>query len=149
MSAICYIKPRGQAPGSGGKILRAKADAYMSAAVASSQLKRCRCISPRQPGVSLFSRPDIGYNSPRSDDRLSDEKNQKMFHTITYGCQMNENDTERLAGQLKALGYDETDRLADADVILINTCCVRESAEKKIHGKIGELKRLKSANPNL
>ena len=62
---------------------------------------------------------------------------------------MNENDTERLAGQLKALGYEETDRPADADVILVNTCCVRESAEKKIHGKIGELKRLKAANPNL
>lgn len=62
---------------------------------------------------------------------------------------MNENDTERLAGQLKALGYEETDRPAAADVILVNTCCVRESAEKKIHGKIGELKRLKAANPNL
>jgi tRNA-2-methylthio-N6-dimethylallyladenosine synthase len=62
---------------------------------------------------------------------------------------MNENDTERLAGQLKALGYAETDRPAAADVILVNTCCVRESAEKKIHGKIGELKRLKAANPNL
>ncbi len=62
---------------------------------------------------------------------------------------MNENDTERLAGQLKALGYEETDRPDVADVILINTCCVRESAEKKIHGKIGELKRLKVANPNL
>lgn len=62
---------------------------------------------------------------------------------------MNENDTERLAGQLKALGYEETDRPDAADVILINTCCVRESAEKKIHGKIGELKRLKAANPNL
>lgn len=62
---------------------------------------------------------------------------------------MNENDSERLAGQLRSLGYDMTDDLESADVILINTCCVRESAEKKIYGKIGELKRLKSQNPNL
>ena len=80
---------------------------------------------------------------------MNDDNKQKRYHTITYGCQMNENDTERLAGQLKALGYEETDRPAAADVILVNTCCVRESAEKKIHGKIGELKRLKAANPNL
>ncbi|MDT8901393.1 tRNA (N6-isopentenyl adenosine(37)-C2)-methylthiotransferase MiaB [Anaeroselena agilis] len=80
---------------------------------------------------------------------MNDNGKQKKYHTITYGCQMNENDTERLAGQLRALGYEEADRPADADVILINTCCVRESAEKKIHGKIGELKRLKAGNPNL
>ncbi len=73
----------------------------------------------------------------------------KAYYTYTYGCQMNENDTERLAGQLRVQGYDEAARPEEADVILINTCCVRESAEKKIHGKIGELKRLKTANPNL
>lgn len=74
---------------------------------------------------------------------------QKYFMTITYGCQMNENDSERLAGQLKTLGYAPCDALEQADVILINTCCVRESAEKKIYGKIGELKRLKQRKPNL
>jgi tRNA-2-methylthio-N6-dimethylallyladenosine synthase len=74
---------------------------------------------------------------------------QKFYKTYTYGCQMNENDTERLAGQLKSLGFDETETNDQADVIIINTCCVRESAEKKIYGKIGELKRLKTANPNL
>lgn len=73
----------------------------------------------------------------------------KKFLTITYGCQMNENDTERLGGQLRTLGYEETAAPDEADVILINTCCVRESAEKKIYGKIGELKRLKTLNPNL
>lgn len=80
---------------------------------------------------------------------MTDNGHSKAYFTYTYGCQMNENDTERLAGQLKALGYGEASRPEDADVILINTCCVRESAEKKIHGKIGELKRLKTANPNL
>jgi tRNA-2-methylthio-N6-dimethylallyladenosine synthase len=73
----------------------------------------------------------------------------QKYTIVTYGCQMNENDSERLAGQLKALGYSETCDLEEATVILLNTCCVRESAEKKIFGKIGELKRLKAANPNL
>jgi len=74
---------------------------------------------------------------------------QKFYKTYTYGCQMNENDTERLAGQLKSLGFNETETKEQADVIIINTCCVRESAEKKIYGKIGELKRLKAEKPNL
>jgi len=71
------------------------------------------------------------------------------YSIITFGCQMNENDSERIAGQLKAMGLSESSQLDDADIIVINTCCVRESAEKKIYGKIGDLKRLKTANPDL
>ena len=87
-----------------------------------------------------------------SDNTYStlDQNNpKKFFTTITYGCQMNENDSERLSGQLKSIGYEYSDNLEEAAIILINTCCVRESAEKKIYGKIGELKRLKAVNPNL
>ena len=78
-----------------------------------------------------------------------EHKQQKFFHTITFGCQMNLNDSERLAGQLRTIDYTATENMEQADLILINTCCVRESAEKKIHGRIGELKRLKQVNPNL
>lgn len=78
-----------------------------------------------------------------------DQKSTRFFHTITFGCQMNLNDSERLAGQLRTIGYEATDDIEQANLILINTCCVRESAEKKIYGKIGELKRLKLVNPNL
>lgn len=74
---------------------------------------------------------------------------KKYFTTITYGCQMNENDSERLSGQLKSIGYEYSENLEEAAIILVNTCCVRESAEKKIYGKIGDLKRLKTVNPNL
>lgn len=87
-----------------------------------------------------------------TEDKCSSQPRQnpeKFFTIITYGCQMNENDTERLSGQLKGIGYEYSDNLEKADIILINTCCVRESAEKKIYGKIGELKRLKAVNPNL
>jgi tRNA-2-methylthio-N6-dimethylallyladenosine synthase len=77
------------------------------------------------------------------------ESSVKKYLNITYGCQMNENDSERLSGQLRTLGYETTESLDEADVVIINTCCVRESAEKKIYGKIGELKRYKTLNPNL
>jgi len=71
------------------------------------------------------------------------------YTIISYGCQMNVNDSERFAGQLENIGYQPTDSVEEADIIIINTCCVRESAEKKIYGRIGELKRLKFHNPNL
>lgn len=74
---------------------------------------------------------------------------KKYFTIVTYGCQMNQHDSERLAGQLKSIGYEYTETLSEANFVLVNTCCVRESAEKKIYGKIGELKTLKASNPSL
>lgn len=73
----------------------------------------------------------------------------KKYLILTYGCQMNENDSERLGGLLQKIGYEETSSMEDADAILLNTCCVRESAELKIYGKIGELKGLKRDKPSL
>ncbi|MEG2068223.1 MAG: tRNA (N6-isopentenyl adenosine(37)-C2)-methylthiotransferase MiaB [Acidaminococcaceae bacterium] len=72
---------------------------------------------------------------------------QKKYTIINYGCQMNAADSEHYAGQLCELGYVNTEDFHEADIIVINTCCVRESAEKKIHGKIGELKNLKAERP--
>lgn len=71
----------------------------------------------------------------------------KTYFTINYGCQMNESDTEHYAGQLEALGYTKAGAYQDADVVVVNTCCVRESAEKHIWGKIGELKQTKAEHP--
>ena len=68
---------------------------------------------------------------------------------LTYGCQMNVADSERMAGQLQTIGYEYVDEFDEADLILINTCCVRESAEDRVYGKIGELKHLKRQNPKL
>ncbi len=73
----------------------------------------------------------------------------KKYLILTYGCQMNENDSQRLGGLLEKIGYTETSKREEADAILLNTCCVRESAEQKIYGKIGELKRLKREKPEL
>ena len=73
---------------------------------------------------------------------------EKTYCLINYGCQMNESDTEHYAGQLEELAYKPVSDYHGADVILVNTCCVRESAEKKIAGKIGELKAEKKRNPD-
>lgn len=77
------------------------------------------------------------------------EQKEKFAYIVTYGCQMNESDSERYAGQLESLGYRRTEDMDMADVVLLNTCCVRETAEGKILGKIGELKHVKQHNPNL
>ncbi|HTO11650.1 MAG TPA: tRNA (N6-isopentenyl adenosine(37)-C2)-methylthiotransferase MiaB [Candidatus Binatia bacterium] len=71
------------------------------------------------------------------------------LHLITYGCQMNEYDSERVAGLLRERQYELTDDEREADVILLNTCAIREKAEDKVYSRLGELKRLKSARPDL
>ena len=71
-------------------------------------------------------------------------ENRKLKYIIlTMGCQLNENDSEKLSGMLTEMGYIETDLLADADLVLFNTCCVRENAEERLFGKLGEIKKLK------
>ncbi len=74
---------------------------------------------------------------------------EKKLKILTYGCQMNVADSERMAGLLKKIGYTLTDDAAAADLILINTCCVRATAEDKIFGQIGRFKSLKREKPSL
>jgi tRNA-2-methylthio-N6-dimethylallyladenosine synthase len=71
------------------------------------------------------------------------------LHLITYGCQMNEYDSERVAGLLREHRYELTDDEAAADVILLNTCAIREKAEDKVFSKLGSLRSLKARNPRL
>ncbi len=73
----------------------------------------------------------------------------KRYHVRTYGCQMNEHDSETIAGILQQMGYTSTDEVEAADVILFNTCAIRENAEDKVFGELGHMKRLKNNNPNL
>ena len=71
------------------------------------------------------------------------------YHIVTYGCQMNVHESEKMAGILHNLGYTETQEKEDADVILFNTCCIRENAENHAFGNIGALKKLKKQKPDL
>lgn len=73
----------------------------------------------------------------------------KNFLIRTYGCQMNEHDTEVMAGILTEMGYASTSETNEADIILLNTCAIRENAENKVFGEIGHLKALKREKPDL
>lgn len=77
------------------------------------------------------------------------EKLNKKYFIETWGCQMNEEDSEKLSGGLKPLGFVRTENKEEADIIIFNTCCVRENAEQKVEGNLGALKKLKKENPNL
>ncbi len=76
-------------------------------------------------------------------------KKKKLCHIITYGCQLNNADSEVLTGILKEMGYENTEDKNEADLIMFNTCCVRENAELKLYGNIGALKALKKEKPEL
>lgn len=85
-------------------------------------------------------------------EKLDNEKingNKKLFFIQTYGCQMNEEDSEKLSGMLKRMGYESTENRDEASIIIFNTCCVRENAENKVYGNLGALKKQKEKNPDL
>ena len=73
----------------------------------------------------------------------------RRFYVRTYGCQMNEHDSERIAGLLASEGMEATDDLESADVVVLNTCCIRENADNKLYGQLGHLKALKQERPDL
>ncbi|MDF0725104.1 tRNA (N6-isopentenyl adenosine(37)-C2)-methylthiotransferase MiaB [Cytobacillus sp. S13-E01] len=89
---------------------------------------------------------DRGFTIP--DDMIGLGTGRK-FYIRTYGCQMNEHDTEVMAGILTEMGYEPTDSVETADIVLLNTCAIRENAENKVFGEIGHLKTYKKRNPNL
>ena len=80
---------------------------------------------------------------------MKEEIKDLKYYIETWGCQMNEEDSEKLSGMLKSVGYSKTDDLKEAGIIIYNTCCVRENAENKVFGNLGELKHLKKQNPDL
>ena len=71
------------------------------------------------------------------------------YHIETYGCQMNLHETEKIAGILREAGYETVAPLEEADIIVFNTCCIRENAENHAFGNLGALKKLKRAKKNL
>ncbi len=77
------------------------------------------------------------------------KSNGLKYHIITYGCQMNEHESEKIAGILESLGFLSCESKEEADFILFNTCCVRENAEHKTFGNVGALRKLKDENRSL
>lgn len=83
----------------------------------------------------------------RINNNLSGRK--PAYFIETYGCQMNEHDSEKIAGILESCGYVPSESKAGANIIFFNTCCVRDHAEKKVFGNIGALKKAKDEDPSL
>ena len=76
--------------------------------------------------------------------KINEGKNLKYF-ILTMGCQLNENDSEKISGMIEKMGYTKTENLEESDLVVFNTCCVRENAEDRLFGKLGEVKKIKEA----
>ncbi|MFI5225931.1 MAG: MiaB/RimO family radical SAM methylthiotransferase, partial [Candidatus Limnocylindrales bacterium] len=103
------------------------------------------------PGGSAPAAPRTtpGLADERLVEYLPEARSLPSFHVWTLGCQMNRSDSEEMAGRLLAAGCAEAPALEAADLIVINTCAIREAAEQKVVGRQGHLARLKEANPTL
>ena len=73
----------------------------------------------------------------------------KSYFVKTYGCQMNVHDSENIRAMLEEMGYKEASNMEDADLILLNTCAIRENAHNKVFGMLGRIKHLKSERPDI
>ena len=96
--------------------------------------------APRVPAVPA---------DERLAEYLPDARALPRFHLWTLGCQMNRSDSEEMAGRLLTAGCEEAESLETADLVVINTCAIREGAEQKVIGRMGELARLKAARPGM
>lgn len=78
-------------------------------------------------------------------DKVNSLVNKKSlkYHILTMGCMLNENDSEKLCGMIEKMGYTKCDDPKKSDLIMFNTCCIRENAEEKLFGRLGELKKYK------
>lgn len=85
---------------------------------------------------------DVQYEYMKKVANINKDKNLS-YSIFTMGCQLNENDSEKICGMLEKMGYTKTENMKQADFVVFNTCCVRENAEDKLFGKIGEMKRVK------
>lgn len=81
---------------------------------------------------------------------LSEKKQRTLrYHITTYGCLMNEHDSEKLRGILESVGYQQAEKEEEADIVLYNTCAIRDGAEQKVYGRLGYLKTIKRKRPDI
>ncbi len=105
--------------------------------------------APTTPSVHLRVRPGSSTSTRTAEGRTYTLSVPSKFAIRTFGCQMNEHDSERLAGLLVADGMEPTDDLDDADLVVFNTCCIRENADNRLYGELGRLKELADQKPEL
>ncbi|MBB6672830.1 tRNA (N6-isopentenyl adenosine(37)-C2)-methylthiotransferase MiaB [Cohnella nanjingensis] len=126
-----------------------------------SEDERGRTIRLDGRRIHIVSEPDYRQEKQRGKEDIKVHYEQavpeslrrlgqgRKYMIYTYGCQMNEHDTEVMRGLFEEMGYTAADDRSEADVILLNTCAVRENAEDKVYGELGHLKRLKLQRPEL
>jgi tRNA-2-methylthio-N6-dimethylallyladenosine synthase len=100
----------------------------------------------RRPAAGLKL---LAVSTDRQDGPAPSVGDARRYLVRTFGCQMNEHDSERLAGLLEAQGLVATESAEDADVVVLNTCCIRENADNRLYGNLGQLRSLKQRRPGM
>ena len=124
------------------------------------QAKPFKPLQPTKDYSAYFQAPSLKDAKKRGKEEVAYEQfsinaqfkgmgNGRKFMIQTFGCQMNVHDTEVMAGIFESLGYEATEDVNEANVILLNTCAIRENAENRVFGELGHLKPLKTKNPDL
>lgn len=103
--------------------------------------------TPNMLDAKKRNQNDIKY--VKYDKEFDEFGKDKKFFVRTYGCQMNEHDSEKIKGMLKSVGFSESNDINDADIVILNTCAIRENAHDKVFGFLGVLKHMKQSKPNL
>lgn len=104
--------------------------------------------SVREAGKRTREQTEVIRSQLEVSSRLFEIAKGRTYHIKTFGCQANERDTENIAGILEWIGYTENPDSETADVVILNTCAIRENAEEKVFGAIGALKNIKAKNPD-
>ena len=104
---------------------------------------------PNYKDARKRSKEEVLIRNFSLDNQYLDLGKNKKFFLKTYGCQMNEHDSENIKGMLNMMQFTETEDIEEADLILLNTCSIRENAHNKAFGMLGRIKHLKETNPNI
>ncbi len=104
---------------------------------------------PNYEAARKRSKKQVVIKKFKLDKKYQNLGRQKTYYLKTYGCQMNEHDSENIKGMLKEMNFQETFDMEQADIILLNTCSIRENAHNKAFGMLGRIKHLKSLKPNI
>src|SRR5882672_12520102 len=101
------------------------------------------------PPPATSGRGPVEADDARLGEFRPESRALPSFHVWTLGCQMNRSDSEEMAGRLLAAGCEPAPSMETADLVVINTCAIREAAEQKVIGRQGQLARLKASNPGM
>ena len=104
---------------------------------------------PNYEAARKRSKKQVVIKKFKLDKKYQNLGRQKTYYLKTYGCQMNEHDSENIKGMLKEMNFQETFDMEQADIILLNTCSIRENAHNKAFGMLGRIKHLKALKPNV